>query len=267
MGDVLMCTPALRELKLRTPKLHIRFYTNYSALVRGLPYIDEVLPFDQRPRDTIFMRYEDVTPPPEHIAKVIGGNLGLDIKDIRPDCMVDRIAVKGFQKEWCRLPRPCIVVQRRASRWTPNKDWPPEYWGQLIHNLSRRAGIIEIGEKISDHPAPLENYVDLREGTLLEELPALLAAGDIFVGPVSGPAHVAAAVGTPAVVIIGGYEHPRNTRYNGNINLYTGVRCAPCWLREPCPYERKCLKAIHPEIVEAEIWKAWENGISLREDR
>src|SRR5262249_8824214 len=43
IGDVLMCTPGLRELKRKNPKVYIRFYTNHTALVRGLPYIDEVL--------------------------------------------------------------------------------------------------------------------------------------------------------------------------------------------------------------------------------
>jgi ADP-heptose:LPS heptosyltransferase len=82
----------------------------------------------------------------------------------------------------------------------------------------------------------------------------------VFVGPVSGPSHIAAAVGIPAVVIIGGYEHPKNTSYDRHTNLYTAVRCAPCWLREPCPYELKCLKMIRPGTVESEVWRAWANS-------
>src|ERR1700731_911808 len=49
LGDVLMCTPVLRELKRRNPHCHIRFYTNFGPLVNGLPYIDEVLPYEQKP--------------------------------------------------------------------------------------------------------------------------------------------------------------------------------------------------------------------------
>ena len=48
LGDVLMCTPVLRELKRRNPHCHIRFYTNFGPLVNGLPYIDEVLPYEQK---------------------------------------------------------------------------------------------------------------------------------------------------------------------------------------------------------------------------
>jgi ADP-heptose:LPS heptosyltransferase len=48
-------------------------------------------------------------------------------------------------------------------------------------------------------------YIDLSNRTSLEELIAVIAAADIFVGPDSGPAHIAAAARTPAVVIYGGY--------------------------------------------------------------
>src|SRR5262245_13990932 len=33
IGDVLMCTPALRELKRKNPMSYVRFYSNYAALV------------------------------------------------------------------------------------------------------------------------------------------------------------------------------------------------------------------------------------------
>jgi ADP-heptose:LPS heptosyltransferase len=77
---------------------------------------------------------------------------------------------------------------------------------------------------------------------------AAVAAGDIQVGPISGPVHVAAVAGKPSVVIYGGYEHPDCSSYPGNINLYTALPCSPCWLlMEPCPYDRVCLSRISPE--------------------
>jgi hypothetical protein len=257
VGDVLMCTPALRELKLKNPATYVRFYTNYPTLVRGLPYIDEVLAFDRHPEGILILQYEDALPPQTHIARIIGDNLGLSIRDVRPDCVIDRGAVKRFRESWGILPRPHIVVQRRASRWTPNKDWPEEYWVELVNNLSRRTGVIEIGNEISKRKVSLKNYIDLRDRTSLEELVAVIAAADVFVGPISGPVHIAAAADVPAVVIIGGYEHPKNTSYMEHVNLYTALSCAPCWLRKPCPYKLKCLKVIRPSTVESAVWAAW----------
>jgi ADP-heptose:LPS heptosyltransferase len=82
---------------------------------------------------------------------------------------------------------------------------------------------------------------------------AAVAAADVHIGPVSGPVHIAAAVGTPSVVIYGGYEHPVCSSYERNVNLYSAVECSPCFLREPCPYHKKCLTRIAVDEVSAAI--------------
>ena len=66
----------------------------------------------------------------------------------------------------------------------------------------------------------------------------------------STPYHLAYIV---IVVIYGGYIDPVATGYPGHINLYSPVECAPCWLRTPCPYAKKCLHQITPDQVEAAV--------------
>jgi ADP-heptose:LPS heptosyltransferase len=260
IGDVLMCTPTLRELKRLNPTAHVRFYTDFPSLVRGLPYLDEVLPFQDQPSGAIYLDYLDALPPRVHIAKIIGDALGLKITDVRPDCMIDTALVGRFRESWSALPRPHIVVHRYASSFTPNKDWPESYWLELIQRLAERATVIEIGSRKFKQDGLRGHYIDLRDRTSIEEFVAAIAAGDILVGTISGPVHVAAAAKVPAVVIDGGYEHPINTTYPGNLCLYTDVSCAPCWLREPCPFDLKCLKAIRPGTVESAIWSLYETG-------
>jgi hypothetical protein len=246
-------------MKLKNPTSYVRFYTNIPSLVRGLHYIDEVLPFGTQPKDAIYLRYEDAMPPRVHLAEIIGDNLGLKVRSVRPDCVIDLGLVRRFRESWRLIPRPHIVVQRQASPWSPNKDWPEKYWIELIAMLSEQAAVIEIGSKISEQKIFSGSYIDLRGQTSLEELAAVIAAADVFVGPVSGPAHIAAAAGTPAVIIIGGYEHPINTHYTGNVSFYTALACSPCWLTEPCPYDLKCLKMIRPNTVANAVRKACEN--------
>ena len=98
-----------------------------------------------------------------------------------------------------------------------------------------------------------ENYVSLVGRTSLAEFVSAVAAADLHVGPDFAPVHIAAAARKPSVVICGGYIHPRCTHYPGNIALYTPIACAPCWLREPCPYNRKCLDVISPALVEEAV--------------
>lgn len=260
LGDVLMCTPALRALKQAHPWCRLHFYTELPDLVRGLPYIDEVSPFASNPPEAIWMSYEGGIPPAKHLAELMGMRIGIRVKDVRPDCAVAKDLVEKFKGEWRDLPRPHIMVQRRAGPWTPNKNWPDQSWEKLLPSLAKAATIIEIGDSVDDRPAlDLPHYVDLRGKTNLQELVACIAASDILVAPDSGPIHIAAAVRTPAVVILGGYILPENTAYPGNKILYTPIHCSPCWLRTPCPIDRECLKQISPETVEEAVREIWKN--------
>jgi hypothetical protein len=92
---------------------------------------------------------------------------------------------------------------------------------------------------------------------MLPQLVATIAAADLLITPDTGPMHIAAAVGTPSVVIYGGYIDPVCTGYPGNINFYSPVECAPCWLRDPCPFGKKCLHQITPDQVEAAVNRLW----------
>jgi len=48
----------------------------------------------------------------------------------------------------------------------------------------------------------------------------MLARCSLYIGPEGGLHHGAAAVGTPAVVIFGGYIHPTTTGYAAHVNLF-----------------------------------------------
>jgi ADP-heptose:LPS heptosyltransferase len=261
LGDVLMCTPTLRVLKRKYPRSRIHFYTDLPDVVRGLSYIDRVLPVAERPALAVYMTYKQigqVIPQPKHLATIMGEALAVAVDDVRPDCVVSAEIVERFSNEWRHLPRPHVLVQRRAGPWTPNKNWPDEYWQKLIRSLSQTATVIEIGDSPQDGSSPdLRNYLDLRGKTTVAELAACVAASDVLVAPVSGPVHIAAAVNTPSVVILGGYERPENTEYARNKVFYTPLNCSPCWLRTPCPIYRECLTQISPEAVEQAVIELW----------
>ncbi len=254
LGDVLLSTPALRAAKQANPNVQIFFYTDFPSLVNGLPYIDHVLPTSSAPQNAIFLGYEDRVPTSSHLAADIADVLGLAIAgaDLVPDCIVRGDLVEGYRKEWGEGPN--IVVSRRASRWTPNKDWPMERWNDLIMRLSRRYRVIEVGGA-ADMPSPVPGgaYIDLRDKTDVEELVAVVSAADLFLGPVSGPVHIAAAARVASVIIVGGYESTACTAYPGHAQLAETPRCSPCWLREPCPHDLLCLKSISVDDVEAEV--------------
>jgi hypothetical protein len=237
----------------------VTFYTEPTSLLDGLPFIDAVRPVAEAPEEFLWLGYEDIKSPRRHLARVIGDTLGLDVRDVRPSCVVDRELREGFLRAWEGLPRPWIVVNRHASQWTPNKDWPSRHWDELTERLLGWATVVEVGTT-SDPGARQfvsDRYVNLVGQISLDQLVAVIACADLNVGPISAPVHIAAAVGTPSVVIFGGYEPPVCTHYAGNIDLYSALPCSPCWLREPCPFEKKCLTRISPDIVERSIGRLW----------
>ena len=55
------------------------------------------------------------------------------------------------------------------------------------------------------------------------------------------------------------HEHPVCSAYPGNIDLYSPVPCAPCWLTELCPFGHPCLHQITPQQVEEALKQLWEH--------
>jgi ADP-heptose:LPS heptosyltransferase len=257
LGDILMCTPALREFKHLYPLRRIHFYTRYIPLLVGLPYIDTVSPVEDSPSDAIWLQYNNAVYSGKHFASAIGECIGVDVTDVRPDCVVDPTLVQTFKNAWNHLPRPHVLVQRRASAWTLNRNWPNSHWEKLIASLLQTCTVIEIGKDArKEMAAGAPNYFDLRYVSAIE-LVACIAAADILAGPDSGPVHVAAAVHTPAVVILGGYLLPGSTAYPGNTIFHSPIHCSPCLLRTPCPKNLECLDRIAPETVEQAILETW----------
>ncbi len=260
LGDVLMALPGLREVKRLNPKCIITFHSSYSNLIKGIDYIDNACDYDSKklPANTVRLVIEYSMPSRRHIAELMADHLGVTIDSIKPDCVVDRKLVCGFRQQWAEFPRPWIVANRKSSGHSPNKDWFDDRWDALIVSLAGKATVIEIGNQLeAPETCATGSVIDLRGKTTLLELVAVIAAADLLISPGSGPTHIAAAVGTPAVVILGGYEKPNSAGYPGNIYLTADLACSPCFLNTACPYDKECLKSIIPERVEGAIYQLW----------
>lgn len=157
---------------------------------------------------------------------------------------------------------PRVVVHVGAG--TQAKRWPAEHWRTLIHWLlqSRQAVVVLVGnaaERIIAAPIrpphDLRNergrVVDLVGRLSVAELVAVLEQADLFVGGDSGPAHVAAAAGTPAVVLFSGTNRVRQWRPAGRDVrvLRHSTECSPCH-RHECPLpSHPCMRGLPPQHV------------------
>ncbi len=108
-----------------------------------------------------------------------------------------------------------------ASAYGPVKDWPPEYYRELVSILNKQYGYsvlitggrdqADVCQSIADGHAAAFNVAGQ---TSLDGFAALLADASLFVGGDSGGAHVAAALEIPTIVIFG-ITNPSRTRPTG----------------------------------------------------
>jgi heptosyltransferase III len=152
------------------------------------------------------------------------------------------------------------------------KDWGQESWRALLTRLSEALpdhGLVLVGAKedaeVSDFASagwngPVRNLC----GKLTpRETAAVMEHARVFLGPDSGPMHLAAAVGLPCVIAFasreyGGVWFPLGTRHR---ILYHEVECSLCRLVVCIENKRKCLTSITvDEMLGATLSAIGESG-------
>lgn len=134
-----------------------------------------------------------------------------------------------------------------GSAW-PTKRWPAEKWARLIRRLSEKFGTRVLmvggpGEKAwnaeIERLAGPERCLNLTGRTSMPELMEAIRPLKVFVSNDSGPMHIAAALGVPAVGIFG--PTTRELGFfpygRGNRVVETALDCRPCALHgsKTCP--------------------------------
>jgi heptosyltransferase-2 len=137
------------------------------------------------------------------------------------------------------------------------KRWPAEAYAALADRFAREmsATVVLVGARdeaeVSNDVARLMRHeaVMLTGKTDLAQLTAVLSLVDILVTNDTGPAHIAAALERPTLVIFGPTD-PRTTRpFSKSAEVIRRPPdCAPCMLRD-CPIDHRCMTAITPEEV------------------
>lgn len=174
---------------------------------------------------------------------------------------LEYITLDSVTSGWVNDLRSPYVAMVLGSSWD-SKDWPEEGYRELLEkmmngtvallsdatkvDLAERLMAVKTGSKV----------INLSGKTSLKELIAVLRGAKVCVGPDSGPAHIAGAVGTPHVTLFGPTPVLRNApRGSESLALVSEVGCAPC-KRRVCPGLGKvCMKLLHPDAVLAQLSK------------
>lgn len=192
------------------------------------------------------------------IAAMLGcpdGNRGLEFPVSRTDiaeadALVAELGVPG---------RPLIGVHPGAK--FPSRRWMPERFAEAAATLAREsdAAVLVTGTAAE---LPLAESVAAVVGerahiaagrTSLGGLAALIERMSLFVSNDTGPAHIAAALGTPSVTIFGPADVRRWAPADRarHAVVHHPVACSPCG-HATCPIDHRCLRSITAaEVVEA----------------
>jgi ADP-heptose:LPS heptosyltransferase len=155
--------------------------------------------------------------------------------------------------------RDPLVLINPGSDW-PAKRWPVERYAEVVKKLIELFPTVEFGVIGTQDERELAQFIKKNVGdrvfilsgkTPLELLPTILEKASLMLTNDSGPAHIARAVGAPAVILAGPSAPAFFTIQGRNETrvIYHPVSCAPC-LRVSCN-KMDCWKTISvQEVVE-----------------
>jgi ADP-heptose:LPS heptosyltransferase len=164
-----------------------------------------------------------------------------------------------------KLPHPRIFLFPDAGM--PIKRWPLEHFirlGQVMQQRYKAQVVVLSGS----HPYESTLIARAIGGNVLactsmslRELAAVISYADLFVGPDTGPSHLAAILGVPTITLFGPSWHQRYGQAAPHINLQGSPECRErviadftqqtCWYSGVCPLHPwpTCVAAISPADV------------------
>jgi hypothetical protein len=249
LGDELMLTAVAHAARVAGRPLHLiatypelwRGNTDPASLQTGL---DRWLYAARRgwvPTRVVHLGYVTGSGPPiaQQMAEKAGLALPVGWRPILPPQNMPRAARRLVLQNSCRGARYAATT----------KEWPQARWHELVARLAPDFELIQVGTHFDP---PLPGVEDRRGATTLRGVTDLIASAQGFVGLESGLMHVAAAVRTPAVIIVGGRTRAHETCYPFNRNITRAPACAGCGLNDGCPHQLMCLD-ISSDEVDAQI--------------
>lgn len=328
LGDVLMCTPAIRALKKTGEGRKITLLTSPSgaAVVPFVPEIDAVIEYgapwlkSSKPHGpevdlemveklrscqfdaaVIFTTYSQSALPAAYLCYLAGiplrlahcrenpyqmlsdwvpepepkqtmrhevrrqldlvGTVGFITADEKLSFMVPKEDIKwAWQRlsaEGIDLHGSWVVIHPGAT--AASRRYPVRHWVKVVKELDAAGypivftGSIEEGELIDEIMQRAEvNAISLAGALDLGKLGAVIGLAAAMISNNTGPAHIAAALGTPLVVLYA-LTNPQHTPWLPDSRvLFHDVPCRFCY-KSACPQgHHECLEKVEPsQVLEA----------------
>lgn len=155
-----------------------------------------------------------------------------------------------------------------------SKDWEQQNWRALLGRLFRKYpsfGLVLAGAKEEAEVCEFAAQewggakVNLAGRLTPRQSAALFAHGVVFIGPDSGPKHLAASVGVPCVCVFAARELPGVWYPPGDRNevIYHQPECFGCKLETCIEMQKKCILSITVDEVEQAVDRVLGKRLSV----
>ena len=142
---------------------------------------------------------------------------------------------------------------RNARDFVPLKRWPISRWAEVSLYLKAKGyRVFLVGGKLDNAEISSVYGVNLAGKLSWGETAALVSRASLFAGNDSGPAHLAVAGNTPALVLFGPTDPDSLYEKDSIVSVCGTVPCSPCYANSVfpgCTGEKDCMTSIHTERV------------------
>jgi len=249
-------TGFLRRLHAFAPELVIDAMGNHKAALLGAVSLAErrlgARRGDRREPSSSIWLSEQVALTGEHaVDRTLSLLRGLGVEPDQVDFGGPEILASARAHE----PTPPLLIHPGAG-WR-NKEYPPERWSQVANLLTAATGL-ELGvlsgpgeEGLAREVSELSTATKVVSAPSLASLVAHLRRARLLLAGDTGPLHLAEAVGTPVVCVLGPTDPARNGAYAAGGPLVDNIAhvlpCSFCYQR--LDEAKACLLAIEPAKI------------------
>lgn len=261
VGDIIMLTACVRDLKRWYPEFNIRVSTSCDTLFENNPYICKEFPIGETIID-IKMEYPLIHQLHEKDVHFLHGFI--DFLNEKLSLRVKLTEFKGDlylteeEKAWNPIGEPYWIMVAGGKSDFPSKIWKAEAWQEVVDNVKKYKIVTIGGKEHKQYHPELKGAIDMVGKTSIRQSLSLIYNSCGIVSPVTFAMHAAACFDKPAVVIAGGREHWFWEKYWNHKFLHTigSLDCCReggCWKNE-CDNKteeghQKCLEMINPKTV------------------
>ncbi len=183
--------------------------------------------------------------------------IGISTDALMPEIFFSKQEEEKFSEkfsEWGFDPKlPSVGFQVNSG--SPAKDWPLTHFHDFLEmfrqsSLNQRLVVVGQDRSIALGPSD-ERVLDLRGKTSLREMLYVIKHVSTFVGPDSGPTHVAASFGKPTLFLHSGtnrFEEWKSLSPTASF-LRQEVPCSPCHETTCFVQGHPCMAQIKPQAV------------------